>query len=299
MALMQRKTLYLRLGGVVAAATMSFFSAGCAQMGGLPDLTSMGGQTAATSQAAATPEDQLAEATAYWGQQYSKNPTDLDSAMSYAKNLKAMGEKQKALAVLQQVATYHGDKQELASEYGRLALDLGQVKVAEKVLAIADNPSKPDWRIVSARGTVLAKQGRYAEAIEYYDRALLLKPDHPSLLNNLAMAHAMGGDPVRAENMLRQAVASGGDTKRVRQNLALVLGLQGRYSESAQIGAQDQNFQTASADTAAIKKLVALDPVEAPQNAGGTQLAAQPQFKGSTQDSGAGTGWNTAVAQAR
>ena len=40
-----------------------------------------------------------------------------------------------ALAVLQQASSVHGQNRELASEYGRLALELGQVKVASQVLA--------------------------------------------------------------------------------------------------------------------------------------------------------------------
>jgi len=209
-----------------------------------------------------------------------------------------MGHKQQALSVLQQAAVYHGDSPELAGEYGRLALDLGQAQIAEKVLAQADNPARPDWRVISARGTAVAKQGRYKEAIPFFQRALALAPNHPSVLNNLAMAHAMGGDPVEAENLLRQAVDAGGDSKRVRQNLALVVGLQGRYEESAKIGAQDLPIQAAAADTAAVRKLVALEPVEVPRNIGGTQLAGVPAFRGSNSEQGGSGAWDTQVAAA-
>ncbi len=292
-----RRALFdLRKGAVVTAAMFSLGAGGCAQLGGLPTMLAEG-PTASEAAGSALPQDELAKATAYWGKKYAENPTALEPAMAYAKNLKAMNQEKKALAVLQQAAIYHGDKKELASEYGRLALSLGQVKIAEKVLARAEDPTNPDWRVVSARGTVLAKQGRYPDAVPFYERALLLQPEHPSLLNNLAMAHAMSGDPVKAETLLRQAVTSGGETKRIRQNLALVLGLQGRYEESAQIGAQDQGTQQASADTNALRKLVAIDPRTVPANSGATQMAGGG-LRGTNRESGSAGGWNTAVAQA-
>ena len=82
-----------------------------------------------------------------------------------------MGEKRQALTVLQQAAIFHAGDRRLASEYGRLALDLDQVSLAKQLLERADDPTQPDWRVVLARGTVLAKEGRYKDAIPYYERA--------------------------------------------------------------------------------------------------------------------------------
>ena len=79
---------------------------------------------------------------------------------------------------------------EIASEYGRLALEAGQVQLASKLLALADDHSSPDWRIVSGRGAALAKQGKYKQAIPLFERAHTLAPSNSTVLNNLAMAHA-------------------------------------------------------------------------------------------------------------
>ena len=94
----------------------------------------------------------MQKATIYWGQQFAKNPADLKAALSYARDLKAMGQKKQALAVLQQASVFHGDDKELAGEYGRVALELDQVGAANQLLTVADDPTKPDWRIISARG---------------------------------------------------------------------------------------------------------------------------------------------------
>ena len=131
------------------------------------------------------------------------------SALSYARNLKAMGEKRQALAVLQQASLFHPGHRSLNSEYGRLALEFDQVSVAQRLLEQADDPTNPDWRVISARGTVLAKQGRYRDAIPLYERALALAPDQASVLNNLALAHAMEGHPDKAEPLLKRAPIAG------------------------------------------------------------------------------------------
>ena len=173
------------------------------------------------------------------GQEYSKDPRNLDKALAYAKSLKAIGQKSQALAVLQQASLISGSDKRVASEYGRLALEMDQVSVAKKLLEVADDPGNPDWRVVLARGTVLAKEGRYREAIGFYERALALQPGHPSVVNNLALAYAMSGDASKGEELLRQASTSSEANPKVRQNLALVLGLQGKYDKSTKVGSVD------------------------------------------------------------
>jgi Flp pilus assembly protein TadD len=206
----------------------------------LPKATSaLADDSAKDPQKPEVSQNELQKATTYWGQKYSEKPSELQPALNYAKNLKALGEKNKAIAVLQQAMSLHDGDKDLANEYGRLALEMGQVNVAARMLEVADDPAKPDWRVVSARGTVLAKQGQYKQAIPFYERALTLKQNQPSVLNNLAMAYAMSGEAKKAEDMLRQASAgnAGENTDKVKQNLALVLGLQGRYDEAKSVTA--------------------------------------------------------------
>ncbi len=230
----------------------------------------------------AVPQNELQKATTYWGQEYAKRPAELKPAMNYARNLKALGEKSKAMAVLQHAASFHDGDKELAGEYGRLALDLGQVGAAGEMLRIADDPAKPDWKIISARGTVLAKQGNYKEAITFYDRALALQPNQSSVLNNMAMAYAMSGEAKRAEEILRQAQTQpGGDTAKVKQNLALVLGVQGRYDEAklATLGASPGSSADSTDNVDMLRKIVKLDPKAAPKPTTALADAAVPDFK--------------------
>ena len=211
--------------------TAALLLGGCAQLGSLgldaepPQVSDI-----ATSSAGPRPKADLEKATAYWGEQHTKNPRDAKTALSYARNLKALGRKQQALSVLQSSYMFASEDRDFLSEYGRLALDMGQVSTAGELLARADDPSKPDWRIISARGTVLAKQGNYKEAIGLYEQARNIAPEQASVLNNLAMAYTMDGQAGRGEELLRQAQATQGGNAdpRVQQNLALVMGLQGK-----------------------------------------------------------------------
>ncbi|MBX9864451.1 MAG: tetratricopeptide repeat protein [Hyphomicrobium sp.] len=247
--------------GVIAALSACLMLGACAQVGGGDES---GGLFSALTPGAAEPAAAQAPsdprlATEYWGKEYGKNPRDLDAALAYAQNLRVTGQKREAMAVLQQASIVHGSDKKLAADYGRLALELDQIGVAKKVLAVADDPTNPDWRIVLARGTALAKEGSYREAITFYERAQALNPGHPSVLNNLALAYTMSGEPERGEQLLRQASASGTENAKVRQNLALVLGLQGKYDEATKVASVDLDAAQAKANTALLKKMVKLD----------------------------------------
>ena len=215
--------------------------------------------------AAKPQQTELERAIEYWGKQYASSPKDLKAAINYAKNLKAAGDKERALGVLQSASVLHGANKELASEYGRLALDMGQAGLAQQLLEVADDPAKPDWKIISARGTALAKQGQYSQAIPLYERALLMVPNQPSIVSNLAMAHAANGDAPRAEALLRGIADGPGSDPKIRQNLALVLGLQGKYDEAKLISAKDVPAETATANVEYVRQMVRATPQSMPK----------------------------------
>jgi Flp pilus assembly protein TadD len=290
-----------RLGGamkILVVAASSLHVAACASVGS--NALSLFDTHAQPQAAPADTRTALQQATEYWGKAYAKNPKDAQNAINYASNLKALGEKQKALAVLQEASQFNPGHRALNSEYGRLALDLDQVSVASKLLEQADDPTNPDWRIISARGTVLAKQGKYHEAIPYYEKALAVAPNQASVLSNLALALAMDGEADKAEPLLKQALAAGGHDARVQQNLALVLGLQGKYDEAKMVAARNLPAEQASANVDLVQQIVQLQPKPmAPpvvaKAASGDQLTAT--LKGTTSDDGASlSGWATHVA---
>lgn len=274
----------LRLALIAACSLMT---TACAEIGGGDgkglDLFAKADKEADIEPASGIPLTDLQKATAHWAKAYQKSPQDIKAAMAYAKNLKAMGEKAQAFAVLQQTAQFHAGNKELASEYGRLALELDQISLAAQLLEYADDPTNPDWRVISARGAALAKQGKYKDAVLHLERAQKLAPAQMSVMNNLALAYTMNGEAAKAEDLLRQAVNTGDASAKTKQNLALVLGLQGKYDEATQMDSTAVASDTAKANTALLKQIVKLEPKKtlAPTNpvAVASAPAALPAFK--------------------
>ena len=219
------------------------------------------GDVGKTQAIAASNLSDAGKAIAYWAEAYAKNPGDERASIGYARALKAAGEKEKALNMLQQAAINNPDSKPIASEQGRLALDLGQLDYADKALARAEDPARPDWRIESAKGTLAAKRGDRKGAIALFEQAQSLAPAEPSVLNNLALAYALDGRPSEAETLLRDAAAKGGDATKIRQNLALVLGVQGKYDEAKQVASNDLAKDQAAANVAYLQKMVKATPV--------------------------------------
>jgi Flp pilus assembly protein TadD len=304
----------LEPGACKAASTITILAGAlmlgaCAQTGSAPTLDALADASTAPKAQRTAQSSGDKTATDYWARKYADAPTDLEAALGYARNLKAAGRKKEAYDVLQQAAMFHPSDRMLASEYGRLALDLDQLNVAARVLQAADDPSNPDWKVLSARGTVLARQGKYSDAIPLYQRALALAPDRASVMNNLGLAYAMTGDAAKAEPLLRRAVAADGGMPRTRQNLALVVGLQGKYDDAKQIAMRDIGAEGAASDADYLRRMVSADnPPAAPAKAAPAKaapapktLASAPALKPATYESGIGAAavgsWTSEVAQ--
>jgi Flp pilus assembly protein TadD len=72
-----------------------------------------------------------------------------------------------------------------------------------------------------------------------WSQALVLSPDNPDVLTNMAISAMARGDPGAAEPLLRRAVAQPGASLKVRLNLAMVLGLTGNMAEAEQMLRRD------------------------------------------------------------
>ena len=206
------------------------------------------------------PKD-AAAARDYWATAYAKNPHDEHAVIAFARALKADGSKDKALSVLQQAAFYSPDSLPIASEEGRIALELGQNDLAGKLLTRVNDPAHPDWRVLNALGTLEAQRDNRAGALGYFEKANEISPNQPAVLNNLALAEVLGGDAARAEALLRKAAAAGGNVARIRQNLALVLGVEGKYDEAQQLVSADLGEDKAKANRAYLETMVAATPM--------------------------------------
>jgi Flp pilus assembly protein TadD len=209
----------------------------------------------ASSKAEPSPTDPR-RAVEVYGERYRANPKDADAALGYGQALRATGQNGQAAAVLEQATIAHPGNKALLAGYGRALADNGNSQAAFDVLSRAHSPDNPDWRILSVQGTALDKLGKHEEARRYYAGALKMVPDEPSVLSNLGLSYVLTKELPRAEETLRRAYASSRADARVRQNLALVVGLQGRFAEAEGIVKADLPADEAAANVAYLRQML-------------------------------------------
>ena len=192
-----------------------------------------------------------------YGERYRANPKDADAALRYGQALRATGQRAQAVAVFEQATIAHPGNKALLAGYGRALADNGNFQRAFDVLTRAHSPDNPDWRILSVQGTALDQLGRHDEARRYYASALKIVPDEPSVLSNLGLSYVLSKDLPKAEETLRRAYGSARADARVRQNLGLVVGLQGRFAEAESIVKADLPADEAAANVAYLKQMLA------------------------------------------
>lgn len=183
--------------------------------------------------------------------------SDAQAAVQHARDLRANGLRGQAVAVLAQAATEHPKDRAVLAAYGRALADVGRYRQALDALERAHAPGRPDWRILSVQGAVLDQMGRHEEAQRYYGTALRIVPDEPSVLSNLGLSYALAKDLVRAEATLRRATNQARADARARQNLALVVALQGRRSEADSIAHGGLPPEVATANAALLQQMLA------------------------------------------
>ena len=219
-----------------------------AQPGGAAARTAASGpaQPAPPKPAKATPE-QRAEAerldplgrAAFWAREVDIDSTDFDARIKLAKALRALGKFEEAGAAADQVLVMQPGNYEALLESARAKVAANQgfyaIDDAERAEAIAPK----DWRPVSLLAVALEQSERDQDALAAHQKALSLAPDNAATLTNLGMYYATHGDPAQAEPLLRKAAATPGAGPQERQNLALVLGLEGHFDEAERLARQD------------------------------------------------------------
>jgi len=237
---------------LLASAAVAALLAG--GLGGCQTMSDITGSV--SSKAEARPDADPRRSVDAYGERYRANPKDADAALSYGQALRATGQRTQAVAVLEQATLAHPSNKALLSGYGRALADNGNFQQAFDVLSRAHSPDNPDWRILSVQGTALDQLGRHDEARRYYASALKISPDEPSVLSNLGLSYVLSRDLPRAEETLRRAYASTKADARVRQNLGLVVGLQGRFAEAEAIVKADLPPDEAAANVAYLKQVL-------------------------------------------
>jgi Flp pilus assembly protein TadD len=239
---------------LASAAMTAMLAAGLGGCQTMADVT--GALTQKSSAAAPAIPDDPHRVVEITGERYRAKPKDPEAALAYGQALRASGQRAQAVAVFEQATIAHPGNKALLAGYGRALADNGNSQTAFDVLSRAHSPDNPDWRILSVQGTVLDKQGKHEEARRYYTTALKIAPEEPSVLSNLGLSYMLTRELPEAEQTLRRAYGNPRADGRVRQNLALVVGLQGRFAEAETIAKGDLPSEEAAANVAYLREML-------------------------------------------
>lgn len=215
-----------------AGTIMATALAGCETLSQGPATTGSIGQTA-TVNASDLTADQAVSAVQTWGARYGRDQKDKAAALNYAAALRAAGEPGQAVAVMRKAAIFHPEDREILAAFGKALAADGQFDEALATVHRAQRADNPDWQLLSTEGGILDSLGRHDEARALYRQALVLAPGEPQVLNNVGLSYVLTNELAEAEKVLRQAAASPKATLKIRENLALVLRLEGKADEAA------------------------------------------------------------------
>ena len=248
---MRQQSSLVRL--LASAAMTAILGAG---VGGCQTMSDITGSISSKGEPAPSADGDPRRAVELYGEHYRANPKNPEAALAYGQALRATGQRSQAVAVFEQATIAHPSNKLLLAGFGRALADNGNFQQAFDVLTKAHSPDNPDWRILSVQGTALDQLGWHDEARRYYASALKIMPEEPSVLSNLGLSYVLSKELAKAEEFLRRAYASGKADARVRQNLGLVVGLQGRFAEAETIVKADLPADEAAANVTYLKEML-------------------------------------------
>lgn len=187
---------------------------------------------------------------AFWTREFKNDPTDAEAGGHLANALRALGRYPEAADSAQKVLAVHPKDAPALFELARAQISAGQGFYAIEPMKTAAAQDPRDWRPWSLLGVAYDQNKQPDLAAAAYEHALKLSPDNSQALTNYALFRATHGEPQAAEVMLRKAVAQPAAGAAARQNLALVLGLQGKFGEAESLLRQDLPPGAADADLA-------------------------------------------------
>lgn len=268
---------------------ISLFALVCAPLGAMPAaagdtpaaapqaVSSLPGATTVT---AAPEEDNFVPATeaeiqsalrgdaltqsAFFANQYDHDPMNARLGLYLSNAMRALGRNEEAADAAHRVLLFAPDNVDVLVAAARAHIAgnnaFEAIDPLQHIIALkADN-----WQAYSLLGVAYDQVKRYDDAQAAWATALKLSPNNPAVLTNIAMSKVTNGDLAGAEPLLRTAVAQTGATLQIRQDLALVLGLQGKMPEAEKLLRQDLPPDQADANLAWLQQnMVAHAPAAA------------------------------------
>jgi len=194
-------------------------------------------------------------AAQYWGSLLQRDPGSERYAQGLGQALRQTGNYGDAVQVLRQGVEQNPESEPLLAELGKALLAAGQRDEAIGALNNAAIMNPNDWSVQSALGIANGMAGRPQVADQHYRQALALAPNNPVVLNNYALHLAINGRLDEGLAIMETAAASPGSTTQMRQNLALLLAVDGDMARAEQIVRGELPRESADRQMAFLKTL--------------------------------------------
>ncbi len=199
--------------------------------------------------------------SAFFANQFDHDPSDAKMGLYLSNALRALGRYSEAADTANRVLTVAPDNLDALVADARAQIEGNQAFYAVDPLQHAMQLKPNDWQLYSLLGVAYDQIKRGDDAQTAWTTALKLSPNNPAVLTNIAMSKVAGGDFAGAEPLLRTAAAQKDATLQIRQNLALVLGLEGKLDEAERLLRQDLPPDQADANLAWLQaNMVARQP---------------------------------------
>ena len=192
----------------------------------------------------------------FWAAEFRKDPTSLPSTIRFTTALREIGSHTRAIDVLSKAIPMHPKSDELYLIMGRALMSDGRPTEAADAFYRATVINPQNAAAHAGLGVAFDQVERHYDAQNAYAAALQIEPDRVSTLTNYGLSLALAGDLDQAEERLRYAASLPGADGRVRQNLALILGLQGRFDEMREVDPHAPK-RTVEANLDALKSMLA------------------------------------------
>jgi len=163
---------------------------------------------------------------AFWSREYELNPGDLESAIKLSAAVRKLGNPQRAIEIAQTTRALYPRDPYLTAEFAAGLIAAERAQDAMQPLDEALRTAPGYARLWSLKGAALDQQENYDLARKHYAKALQITPHDPNV---------------------SRAVAIPGASRSVRQNLSLILQLQGKNEEAKRYAgrSQSQNLRAA------------------------------------------------------
>lgn len=194
---------------------------------------------------------------------------DIEGNVRQARMLRLAGQYKQAIHHLAQLMLVASDDGRVVSEYGKTLAQMGRAQDAVSFLTRASQLRADDWTIFSALGVAFDELGEQDKAKDAYERALALKPNEPSVLNNYALSRLLAHDPQGARDLASRIRNAGGQSDpKIARNLAMIADMapapKDSKTDDTPAKVAQSHFTVAAAPPGVPAKAAAPAPISAP-----------------------------------